>query len=224
MVTPFISVCFSSFPQHLRRQADPDFQKRQRMEHVDALDVTTNHHSDPPCQRVRSVRCCNYVVNQQIWRNWLRTVFATENAWTHFECCEQNDTLVVFFSTKRFLVMQKKRHVLIVVLDKPSDFEQLLEKPLQTGRHFDRTQKFPRGRVSSEVFERGRCDLGRRWLLGLWTEALGWKEINVPDCHGFCCPSWTEIGVFDYIWSSGFSGVQYSMCWIDSTYFLLTIS
>ena len=39
-----------------------------------------------------------------------------------------------------------ERHVLIVVLDKPSDFEQLLD----------------RGRVSSEVFERGRCDLGRR--------------------------------------------------------------
>ena len=53
-----------------------------------------------------------------------------------------------------------ERHVLIVVLDKPSDFEQLLEAVADIGILI--VHKNPRGRVSSEVFERGRCDLGGR--------------------------------------------------------------
>ena len=180
-----------------------------------------NHHSDPPCQHVRSVRCCNYVVNQQIWRNWLRTVFATENAWTHFECCEQKDTLVVFFPQKGFCDARKA-----------CSHSGFWISPLTLNNFFKLLQLFGILIVRKNSLEdvlAQKClkeadvtlaeDDYSDFELRLWD-----GEINVPDCHGFCCPSWTEIGVFDYIWSSGFSGVQYSMCWIDSTYFLLTIS
>lgn len=83
-------------------------------------------------------------------------------------------------------------------LDKPSDFEQLLEKPLQTGRHLIVRKSSLEDVLAQKCLKEADVTLAEDdysdFELRLWD-----GEIQRPNTHGFCCPSWTEIGVLDCI-------------------------